>query len=1723
MGTNSVGAEFGRVEQADWQARDTGWLLDDLLISCKTIDGTKRAIGLSYKSNRQLTRSGFPEDFVELAWGQWLGVDGRKLSRDTDAIVLVTASISGDVLDDWNALLREVLSTTPDRIVARLQTLKVQGAQSSSIQRNILDGFRRPPRYRGESTAEEAVELLHDVRVVVFDYGSPTSLATTAALRDARSLLSSSDATEAFALWQRLIGIADEMRPVGGTLKLEHLLEKLRGEFKLRDHPDYRADIEAIRQRSESVMEDIGNRVARIAHLPRAAISDRVREKLARDKVCILGGESGSGKSALLKELAASFDLTVWFSREDLDCASVIDLQNSMKLQHPLLETLLHAPGSCLVVFDSVEGCSERALKLCALLQAKILELNRAHINVALSLQSDASERVIRVLRSHHVTPGSLFPVQCERPDEKEVHGLLEEFPELQWLARRPELAPVLTNLKVLDWFASSGPHALPEAGQRLTTIGVIDELWARWTEDADDGQARSHFLMELAQIEADTLTYGLARGRIGGERQPILRSLERSGLIRIKDERVYLHHDLLGHWARLKILIGENPTSLTHLLQHALSPLWQPAIRLFGQRLLEGDDASRQRWLRSIEIEVDAPPQSSVTRDLFIDALCLATDAQEFLEGMWRALSHNGGKHLRLLLRRFLAVATVPDPRLAVFSTPEDATRLEHLVRLPNWVYWPPVLTFLHSKKQEVALISPYEAADVCHLWLRTTAALAAQGVEIRWRQEAANLAYTIAREVQGRNLETAYYSEGKDDTVFQALLYAAPLLPVEVSELCLELAGRRPISAQISERVARVSKERAEARRVDAGPPVQPVIPPFLGGRRRSSHWQDGPQRHVLSQFRNACLAGDPFARLARANPEAALEVLLAVCIEEASDEDDFGSSSLPGCGLSYWPEGEPPAYFRGPFLSFLNEAPQEALSFVIRLTNFATHRYTRDKCWMDVTVAGESRRWFGNSNVYRWHHDGPVHSASQVVSALMALEFWLYAKIHQQQSIAHWLTRIINESESLAFAGILMNVGKLAPHLFANVLRPLFSVWYFWSWDFQLATLKSTDSTGPLGYWGHQSRQLFDMAAAFSRLPHRSESLLYPEGPIARSMLGRPEYASLFEDVRSKWEAHLSEDDSKESLRLLIERLRPENYLFEAQGAELVPVSFSWPAEIASKNEASLQRLMEEQNRRLLPFQCRKLLHASGDLTREQTESIWTLLKSLEPHLTESLTDRKGPYWEAIDAVISGIALLIAKSWPWLQDDPTRIAWCRARLEETLNFQTDRFSSEVAIGDQRWDSFAAECGVMLLVTDPSDSLARKLVAAAITAFRYATTGLVMTRIADARANLGTLFPHSIALAARWSAVRQMARYQTVEEAVASRRKLIEQFEAGQLSDAIPELQSLNIELRKTLDEHYEKQYPERRVVREPEEHEEGSGQRRKLRPERLALDEHVIMAAFGWLNLAEATPAENKAWVAILKELLALVLNRLPVIRADSRDRLEGTPSEFDNWTLQMVARSIPSRPDEESRRELWKPIVAHGAFAHRWVEYFFWNWFTTGYAATGSANTFVGIWRPMIDFAISQESWSPSKVAYFDLDAVVVQLLALDARWTRQLTNEEHAAIFRQLEEVYEKAIGYWGATPRIVSHFAAFVVLPGPSELLLPAINWLLPKVERFADYDWKHDVEDSLIEFLSACWAQRRDELAADQKNREAFLKLLAKVTARGSPAAIALSRRIAG
>ncbi len=186
-----------------------------------------------------------------------------------------------------------------------------------------------------------------------------------------------------------------------------------------------------------------------------------------------------------------------------------------------------------------------------------------------------------------------------------------------------------------------------------------------------------------------------------------------------------------------------------------------------------------------------------------------------------------------------------------------EDADLAAARFRIPNPLYWAPLLQTMGRHAGDIAKEGVFEAATVCELWLRN------MPIGFAGRREAAQVAIAPAREVQGRRAEGVIFVENVDRIIYEALLQACPEYPDEVSQIALELCGRRNEGEEIVRRAIEAEEVRWRGHRKrqeqETGKPKQrPNIPiplPSSWGPVRFARL-DGPRRKVPDSFRSAVL---------------------------------------------------------------------------------------------------------------------------------------------------------------------------------------------------------------------------------------------------------------------------------------------------------------------------------------------------------------------------------------------------------------------------------------------------------------------------------------------------------------------------------------------------------------------------------------------------------------------------------------------------------------------------------------------------------------------------------------------------------------------------------------------------------------------------------------------------------------------------------------------------
>jgi len=289
-----VPAVSGDGLQLQAQVATLGWRIDDLLLTAQDKPGTMRRLAISAKGNLQVTAAGLPADFVLRVWEQWHDPESP-MDRESDGLALVTQDIHRNFTPAWT----EVKNACSGSDMA-LGLSRIRGNRKQS---RIFDSVLKPTDTVPEATEAETIELIRHLHVLPVDFQLAHSESEGEAIARCRRLLASGELAEAKELWKRLISIATDVRIRRGTITLEELWSSLRRQFGLLTQPDFVRDWETLTDLTADHKARIETELPSGYCLARSEEKAKVETAISTNIITAIFGESGAGKSALVKNV----------------------------------------------------------------------------------------------------------------------------------------------------------------------------------------------------------------------------------------------------------------------------------------------------------------------------------------------------------------------------------------------------------------------------------------------------------------------------------------------------------------------------------------------------------------------------------------------------------------------------------------------------------------------------------------------------------------------------------------------------------------------------------------------------------------------------------------------------------------------------------------------------------------------------------------------------------------------------------------------------------------------------------------------------------------------------------------------------------------------------------------------------------------------------------------------------------------------------------------------------------------------------------------------------------------------------------------------------------------------------------------------------------------------------------------------------------------------------
>ena len=1034
----------GAIQALRFQTKAEGWMLDDLLLEAAD-DGASRKLAISCKANIQVSAAGLPIDFSVAAWALWRSSGPYR--RDHDHMALVTQfahAVFQPIWRDLKTWCEDDADGTP--ALARIAASKPHAAMFDRL------------RSAGDAEPLETVRLIKRVHVIPLDLQLDHSDSRDAAIGRCRDLLVSGDLKTAEALWIALVDAARQARLGAGRIGLRGLLTSLRPAFRLRDHPDHAADWKTLEAASAAHVDRIQNGRTAGWTLGRDILVEAVSDLIAANPVVAVRGASGAGKSALVRAvLEARFADArhVWLPPEALAALDPTAL-GATPLDHPIVETLLGSPDPTnILILDSVEKLSpalqQRARSIIdALLEAdgetppwRIVIVGSAETSV------DWSRRLLGPRAAGVQDIGPL--------EAGDVRAMLQSRQDVAWLAAHDAAVEALTNLRTLAWVCEAGATLIGETTPPVSQGEIADLLWRRWT---GGDPAVQGLVMRLAQREAgfersfrlsEMPTTDAAVFHVAARNLPLVVDAR---------NRLSFAHDLAADLARFQFL-KEISDDVAAWADYAVNPMWTGALRMLGQYLLRSGAGESSTWDSAFAAALKLT-DGGAAADSLLDALYLDPEADRFLEARRDLLLASKGRLLDRLLRRFHHDATSAQALGRVLDS-DVALLIEESLRRPIYARWRSVAPFLFRNQAAIAdLMSPV-VATLCDTWLSHTPTQRADGSKVLFRTGFAALALASARRLQVAMKTGRFFDEERSSPIMAAAWQGAPDLPDAVATWALEMARRRPLSADLAREVDAIKAEDA-ARRASEPAPLSSGGGALGSWRRRIQlpPWPHGPDGRVDDRFRRLVLHEQATLALYRVAPAQAVEVILAVMIED-SPEEESDSGIDRSYGLEADDAAHPTGFWRSPFFALLNVSPEPAIAAISTLVAFCTERWSQafelevdegeeGEVAPSITLTlpdGSTRTYAGDSELFLWVQEDSLDSG-QLNSALDALERFLCSRIDDGVDVSTWVSSLLETSGSVGMLGVLVNVAKHQPDLLRGPLRSLFGSAELIRWD-------------------------------------------------------------------------------------------------------------------------------------------------------------------------------------------------------------------------------------------------------------------------------------------------------------------------------------------------------------------------------------------------------------------------------------------------------------------------------------------------------------------------------------------------------------------------------------------------------------------------------------------------------------------------------------------------
>lgn len=1059
-----------RAVEARTQCAAFGEPLDDIVVTGVSENGRATKLHLQIKSTLTFTENDAEwTDILRCAWNTW---SAESFDPVSERVGVGISTYNTQVDRHYQLVLNWAMhSIDGDHFVERTEkedfSHAVRRAFVQSV-RNVLS------EHAGRAlTNDELWGLLRCFVIVHFDFQTEQSSRDAANVIDRlQGLLAPDKRDQADRVWDYLVQRAGQLIPAGGGASRSTLAGQLAAEgLPTGAAPSYWKDVQAIHRESERALRDIRSDIHGLKlHRPDAYL--QTRDALTNSRFIQIVGEPGTGKSALLKEIAEDcVRIGPVFVLKDGRIhprgwsahAHILNVSDAL----PALLREFGCCGESILFIDGVDKISDPAVQLTVNDLVKVIASDDrlSGWRILVSVREQNLKHLETWLDPDALRKLPLKTVTVTPLGEKELHVIAEHFPQLRPLllqtsgmdviVKRPFFLAALLTLAGRD-----------DAAQLPATEVELLKLW--WElggsnhREPSPAQHRRNTLMQLAENLLRSPNGPILISAIAPEP---LEELKSSGVVRDKNlgHSVVFTHDIYEEWALCELLIRHQADIIDFLSTSGEPQVLIRPMQLLGAYALETNN-SADEW-KTLYEETGVSTLRPVWQRAILTSCIQSIRTTQILEMLSGYLLEGKHERLKKLLLAVRTLEVIPNPlfldeKLVPDLDPAERARYAHHTAVPKAHTW---VRFLDWLMPRVGLLPPSLIPDLLPLFSTWQSKYA--GRRIRHCQEIGEVGHRWLIEFEDA-MHPPRFDQRRDPFGIDFRYDDERDIEKALRSLFLSSAGDIP-----------------------------GLVTEYLRAKAAS--------RDLRHLFRDDILHN--CAALIRHLPTALVDFILEVFLERPDDhEDSWGSYSdhlSRELGVAGHSQFYPASPVQLPFLGLLRQHEEQGLRLVRELCNHSISiwRWGHENDWhqqrrvplpLRLAFPWGKQTFWGDGQVYLWFRGYWGNHAIQ--SALMALEQWALEQIEQGAKFEVIFQKVIQGNESVAALGLGVSLCLAYPDKSIECSLPLVTCPHLWKWD--IARLVQDSSGMPaneIGNW-HQYRTQLNAVRALNRKKHRKQDI-------------------------------------------------------------------------------------------------------------------------------------------------------------------------------------------------------------------------------------------------------------------------------------------------------------------------------------------------------------------------------------------------------------------------------------------------------------------------------------------------------------------------------------------------------------------------------------------------------------------------------------------------------